>query len=163
MMWAVNSAASIDEVKNIINSNTIPSNQKVILLEIANSSTMKNSSREALARRLVELEEERVDKTLNKTDVITRVGPTLGLMGTLIPMGPGLAALGAGDINTLASSLTIDSTPPLWVSVPVHYAMYLEKSESSGAIRLWRIWMHCLMRCLTIWSRYSFFGKVYTL
>ena len=26
---------------------------------------------------------------------------------TLIPMGPGLAALGAGDINTLASSLTV--------------------------------------------------------
>ena len=28
-------------------------------------------------------------------------------MGTLIPMGPGLSALGAGDINTLASSLTV--------------------------------------------------------
>ena len=45
--------------------------------------------------------------TLQKTDIITRIGPTLGLMGTLIPMGPGLAALGAGDINTLASSLTV--------------------------------------------------------
>ena len=107
MMWAINNAASIDEVKSIIKNSNIPSNQKVILSEIANSSTMKKSSREALARRLVEVEEERVDKTLNKTDVITRVGPTLGLMGTLIPMGPGLAALGAGDINTLASSLTI--------------------------------------------------------
>ena len=31
----------------------------------------------------------------------------MGLMGTLIPMGPGLAALGAGDINTLATSLTL--------------------------------------------------------
>ena len=28
-------------------------------------------------------------------------------MGTLIPMGPGLAALGAGDITTLAQSLTV--------------------------------------------------------
>ena len=44
---------------------------------------------------------------MEKTDIITRIGPTLGLMGTLIPMGPGLAALGAGDINTLASSLTV--------------------------------------------------------
>jgi len=26
-------------------------------------------------------------------------------MGTLIPMGPGLAALGAGDINTLSQNL----------------------------------------------------------
>lgn len=31
----------------------------------------------------------------------------MGLLGTLIPLGPGLAALGSGDINTLAQSLTI--------------------------------------------------------
>ena len=45
--------------------------------------------------------------TAEKTDIITRIGPTLGLMGTLIPMGPGLAALGSGDIITLAQSLTV--------------------------------------------------------
>ena len=65
------------------------------------------SSREALARKLFEFEEEKTMETLKKTDIITRIGPTLGLMGTLIPMGPGLAALGAGDINTLANSLTV--------------------------------------------------------
>ena len=36
-----------------------------------------------------------------------RLGPILGLLGTLIPLGPGLAALGAGDIMVLAQSLTI--------------------------------------------------------
>ena len=51
--------------------------------------------------------EEKIDKSLRNTDIITRVGPTLGLMGTLIPLGPGLAALGAGDVNTLADALTI--------------------------------------------------------
>ena len=49
----------------------------------------------------------KIDKSLRNTDIITRVGPTLGLMGTLIPLGPGLAALGAGDVNTLADALTI--------------------------------------------------------
>ena len=39
--------------------------------------------------------------------VVTRIGPTLGLMGTLIPMGPGLAALGAGDVNTLANAIIV--------------------------------------------------------
>ena len=29
------------------------------------------------------------------------------MLGTLIPLGPGLAALGTGDISTLAQSLTI--------------------------------------------------------
>lgn len=46
-------------------------------------------------------------KTTNKTDIITRLGPILGLLGTLIPLGPGLAALGSGDIMVLAESLTI--------------------------------------------------------
>ncbi|MBR4397210.1 MAG: MotA/TolQ/ExbB proton channel family protein, partial [Methanobrevibacter sp.] len=52
-------------------------------------------------------EETRLIKTCNKTDILVKVGPSLGLLGTLIPLGPGLAALGSGDISTLAQSLTI--------------------------------------------------------
>ena len=85
----------------------IPKSQNKVLTEIASSEQLGDSSREALARKLFEFEEEKTMDTLQKTDIITRIGPTLGLMGTLIPMGPGLAALGAGDINTLASSLTV--------------------------------------------------------
>ena len=65
------------------------------------------ASREALARKLVENEEIKAMKGIEKTDIVTRLGPTLGLMGTLIPMGPGLAALGSGDINTLAQAIII--------------------------------------------------------
>ena len=107
LIYKINSAASVDELKSIIESAEIPKSQKKVLTEIASSSALDNNSREALARKLVEYEEEKTDKTLQKTDIITRVGPTLGLMGTLIPMGPGLAALGAGDVNTLAESLTL--------------------------------------------------------
>lgn len=46
-------------------------------------------------------------KITRKTDILIRLGPILGLLGTLIPLGPGLAALGAGDITALAESLTI--------------------------------------------------------
>ena len=107
LIYKINSAASVDELKSIIESAEIPKSQKKVLTEIASSSALDNNSREALARKLVEYEEEKTDKTLQKTDIITRVGPTLGLMGTLIPMGPGLAALGAGVVNTLAESLTL--------------------------------------------------------
>ena len=62
---------------------------------------------ESHARNLIEKEELRLEKTLEKTDFVTRLGPTLGLMGTLIPMGPGLAALGAGDIHSLANAIII--------------------------------------------------------
>jgi biopolymer transport protein ExbB/TolQ len=107
LIYEINAAGSRDELKSVISSANIPKSQKKVLSEIASSDELGTSSREALARKLFEFEEEKTESSLQKTDIITRIGPTLGLMGTLIPMGPGLAALGAGDINTLASSLTV--------------------------------------------------------
>ena len=107
LIYEINRAESIEALKNVISNAKIPKAQKKVLTEIAASSELGDASREALARKLFEFEEEKTMNNLQKTDIITRIGPTLGLMGTLIPMGPGLAALGAGDINTLASSLTV--------------------------------------------------------
>ena len=107
LIYDINATDSIESLKNVISNAKIPKSQKKVLLEIASSSELGDTSREALARKLFEFEEEKTMNTLQNTDIITRIGPTLRLMGTLIPMGPGLAALGAGDINTLASSLTV--------------------------------------------------------
>ena len=107
LIYQINAAGSVEELKSVISGASIPKAQKKVLDEIASSESLGRSSREALARKLFEFEEEKTEDNLRKTDIITRIGPTLGLMGTLIPMGPGLAALGAGDINTLASSLTV--------------------------------------------------------
>ncbi|WP_458404422.1 MotA/TolQ/ExbB proton channel family protein [Methanobrevibacter sp.] len=107
LIYDINNAQTQDELKNVISNAKIPKAQRKVLNEIASSETLGKDSREALARKLFEFEEEKTLSTLQRTDIITRIGPTLGLMGTLIPMGPGLAALGAGDINTLASSLTV--------------------------------------------------------
>ncbi len=46
-----------------------------------------------------------VQRRLDHTRILVRAGPALGLMGTLIPLAPGLAALGRGDVATLASDL----------------------------------------------------------
>ena len=46
-------------------------------------------------------------KRLEKSRFVTRAGPMLGLMGTLIPMGPALLALAGGDVKTLADNLII--------------------------------------------------------
>jgi len=48
-----------------------------------------------------------ISKRLEKSKAMIRIGPMLGLMGTLIPMGPALLALTKGDIDTLAGSLII--------------------------------------------------------
>jgi biopolymer transport protein ExbB/TolQ len=46
-----------------------------------------------------------VQRRLDRTRIIVRAGPAIGLMGTLIPLAPGLAALGRGDLPQLASDL----------------------------------------------------------
>jgi biopolymer transport protein ExbB/TolQ len=46
-----------------------------------------------------------VQRRLDRTRLLVRAGPALGLMGTLIPLAPGLAALGEGNVATLAESL----------------------------------------------------------
>ena len=81
--------------------------QKNVLIRIANNHDIGPDARKALASDLISAEETKLIKKTNKTDILVRVGPILGLLGTLIPLGPGLAALGTGDISTLAQSLTI--------------------------------------------------------
>ncbi|MDF0589884.1 MotA/TolQ/ExbB proton channel family protein [Candidatus Methanocrinis natronophilus] len=46
-------------------------------------------------------------KALEPIKIGVRVGPMLGLMGTLIPMGPALISLSQGDIQQMADSLVI--------------------------------------------------------
>ena len=46
-------------------------------------------------------------RRIERADFITRLAPMLGLMGTLIPLGPGLAALGDGELTVLTTALTV--------------------------------------------------------
>ena len=107
LIYDISNANSLKELKDIIQNSELQKSQKKVLYDIASSSSLTDDTREALARKLVENEEDKIEAKMRNTDIITRIGPTLGLMGTLIPLGPGLAALGSGDINTLASSLTV--------------------------------------------------------
>lgn len=49
-------------------------------------------------------------KSMDRLRMLVRVAPSLGLIGTLIPMGTGLAALGQGDMARLSSDLVIAFT-----------------------------------------------------
>ena len=49
----------------------------------------------------------RMSKQLEKTKILATISPMLGLMGTLIPLGPALIGLSQGDIATLANNLMI--------------------------------------------------------
>ncbi|MEM9420349.1 MAG: MotA/TolQ/ExbB proton channel family protein [Planctomycetota bacterium] len=47
------------------------------------------------------------DKGLGPSKILMRLGPTLGLMGTLIPMGPALVGLASGDIVSMAANMQV--------------------------------------------------------
>lgn len=97
----------VSEMKNEIEKSNLFEYQKEILIRIANNHDIGREARKALASELISSQETKLIKKTNKTDILVKVGPILGLLGTLIPLGPGLAALGSGDIMTLAQSLTI--------------------------------------------------------
>lgn len=55
--------------------------------------------------RLLQAEELRLSRQLDRVRFVIKVGPALGLMGTLIPMGISLAALAEGNIPKMAGSM----------------------------------------------------------
>ena len=62
-------------------------------------------------------------KSLDRIRMIIRIGPSLGLIGTLIPMGIGLAAMGQGDMAKLSSDLVIAFTTTV-VGLAIGIASY---------------------------------------
>lgn len=61
----------------------------------------------ANAQRLLANFEIAADKDLSLSKMLTKLGPILGLMGTLIPMGPALVGLSTGDIGSMAYNMQV--------------------------------------------------------
>jgi len=95
-----------EELVRVIENGDIPQNHKKILLNLVKSKDVSQEFRESISLKMVEDEGMKAGKRLEKTDIIAKVSPAVGLMGTLIPLGPGLTALGAGNIQELANHLT---------------------------------------------------------
>lgn len=61
----------------------------------------------AQVQRLLANFEIAADKNLATSKTLTKLGPILGLMGTLIPMGPALVGLSTGDIASMAYNMQV--------------------------------------------------------
>ena len=68
---------------------------------------IKSKHSNAHVQRLVSDFEVAADKDLAISKTMTKMGPMLGLMGTLIPMGPALVGLAAGDISSMAYNMQV--------------------------------------------------------
>jgi biopolymer transport protein ExbB/TolQ len=61
----------------------------------------------ALARTEIEKVNDRYKRMLSRSEQVTKIAPMLGLMCTLIPLGPGIVAMGQGNVAELSMSLLI--------------------------------------------------------
>ena len=61
----------------------------------------------AQINRLLSQYEIAADKEMGISKTLSKLGPVLGLMGTLIPMGPALVGLSTGDIASMAYNMQV--------------------------------------------------------
>ena len=94
-----------DDLNACIDQSGLLRRQKDALIELAAHPDFSPELREALAVRLLDAEQERYDRIVRFSELVARLAPMFGLLGTLIPLGPGIIALGQGDTFTLSSSL----------------------------------------------------------
>lgn len=61
---------------------------------------------ERISKRLANFEYQHL-RRLERTRILVRFGPALGLMGTLIPLSPALSGLAHGNVTTLSNNLQV--------------------------------------------------------
>ena len=108
----VKAASVIDAIKKgdndtvtIIKNSSLLARQKRLLLELTIHNSLTDEMKENFASSLLDNYSQNLDWVVKKSDLIIKLGPTFGLLGTLIPLGPGIIALAQGDTATLSYSL----------------------------------------------------------
>ena len=99
--------ATQDSIPSVIEKSGLLNRQKLALLTVYDYRRLPDDSLVALIRRVLNEEDTHYKRIVNRNNIAVRVAPMLGLMGTLIPLGPGIAALGQGDVAALSGSLVI--------------------------------------------------------
>lgn len=85
---------------------SIPETPASITMAYAKKIIGKRGNNTKIELLLAEYEIE-ADKNIATSKVLTKMGPILGLMGTLIPMGPALVGLASGDIASMAYNMQV--------------------------------------------------------
>ena len=90
-----------------VETSELPTKLKKVVIEFLTLASAEGACQRIIAQNLLSEQEYLVAKRTEKTELIAKMGPLLGLMGTLIPLGPGLVGLGKGDLNMLAQYLVV--------------------------------------------------------
>lgn len=85
---------------------SLPDNPKNLIISYAKQIVEAKDDRARVELLLSEFEIEE-SKELSTSKMLSKMGPILGLMGTLIPMGPALVGLATGDIASMAYNMQV--------------------------------------------------------
>lgn len=96
-----------DNIANIIASSALLRNHKRALLMVARNMGLPEEALFSLAESQIASVNKHYQGRLAWTDTLSKIAPMLGLMGTLIPLGPGIVAMGEGNVEKLANSLEV--------------------------------------------------------
>ncbi len=86
-------------------SERLPKNNPSLMVTYINRMLEKDCT--AQRQHLLSEFEIEADKDLSTSKTLSKMGPMLGLMGTLIPMGPALVGLSTGDIGSMAYNMQV--------------------------------------------------------
>lgn len=84
----------------------LPKNKQAVVVEYMKKIVAARES-EAQVNRLLDQYAQYTEKDLSLPNLLMKMGPMLGLMGTLIPMGPALVGLSTGDIASMAYNMQV--------------------------------------------------------
>lgn len=85
---------------------SLPAKPKTLMMAYAKQIVRAKGNDSQIELFLSEYEIES-SKELATSKMLTKMGPILGLMGTLIPMGPALVGLSTGDIASMAYNMQV--------------------------------------------------------
>jgi biopolymer transport protein ExbB/TolQ len=120
----------------------LPAAARHLLVEIDEKRRQGGLGEDTLAH-VVLASEERLKRGLVTSRALVKVGPSLGLLGTLIPMGSSLAALATGNLQAMAGQMVVAFTTTIiglatgtlaygvaalrqgWVNETIHEQRYL--------------------------------------
>jgi biopolymer transport protein ExbB/TolQ len=87
----------------------LPSASRRLLMDVEKA-RQEDTLADGGLEHLVLEQEERVRRSLSGPRMLVRVGPSLGLIGTLIPMGASLAAMASGNLEAMAGQMVVAFT-----------------------------------------------------
>lgn len=81
------------EIRTLLDDEPFLNRHKLAFARLLDTADLPEELRLSAARRMLD-EEDYFNRTVRITDMVAKLGPMFGLLGTLVPLGPGIVALG---------------------------------------------------------------------